>query len=103
MSVKFINTNEVVGHDFNDICNFISLSIPTIVPDKSKWYTIKAHGTYRLCISKPDAFDYYGDVVARITLYKQKHILCDYLITSDTNLDKLCAKLTTKIKEARYL
>ena len=98
MGIKVVQTDYM-----QQVCNFISLTIPSVVPDNSKWYTIKAHGTYKIRIAKPDPFDCYDDVIARITLYKQDRVLCDYLITHSTDLNKLCAKLSTKIKEARYL
>ena len=86
-----------MNNNYNDVLNYIALSMPNIIPNDDKWYTIKYRYTYKLRIRKPSSFDNYVDVVARVTLFCNDMVLMDCLITVDTDLNKLCEKIKKKI------
>lgn len=83
--------------------NFLNtvFTIKNIIPDianlTSVCYTVKDNSDYQLKIVKPNPFDNYLDVVAQITLLHKNKTVYNTLITINTDLNKLCEKLSQKI------
>ena len=85
--------------NFEDVITSLRTTMPTLERDWSAVFVLKDKPHYRIKISRPDPFDNYLDVVAKVALcYKDKPMWC-VLITIDTDIKKFCTKLMNKIKQ----
>lgn len=86
---------------FTDCKKLIEENIPYLKTLPTTRYTLDGHPDLILEIAKPNSFDNYMDVVARLTLINDGEILLDGLITYNTDFENLCAKLKKKIETIR--
>ena len=84
---------------FKDIIKSVQKDIPKAVYLHNYWYVLKDKPAYSIRFSKPDPFDNYQDIVAKVSLFYKDTVLYTVLITRTTDVDKFKLKLLTKIQE----
>lgn len=87
---------------FIDVITAVKEAVPKVKPVHSYWFVIKDNPHFQIKISKPSPFDSYGDMVAKITVYKDDKPVWNVLLTIDTDLNKFCQRLLQKLKENHY-
>lgn len=86
-------------NNFITVLNTLKETIPKLELTHSLWYVIKDNTEYQIKVTKPDPFDNYPDIVARITLFYKESVLWDVLVARDSNLNMFKHKLLKKIQE----
>ena len=85
-------------NDFKDVITSVIDTAPKLRAIQSIHYVLCHNPKIQIRVSKPDSFDSYVDIVAKVTLYYKDEVVWNVLITYSTNLDAFCAKLKKKIE-----
>jgi hypothetical protein len=89
----------ITMNNFIDVLHTLQSTVPKLKPVICKWFVYEDNPRLQIKISKPCAFDDYGDIIARVTLYKDDNPIWDVLISYNTDLNRLCEKISRKFKE----
>jgi hypothetical protein len=81
-----------------DVNKAIKNATTSLQLTKTIWYTVNNNPNISISIRKPEPFDNYLDVIARVTLYYDGAVVWDVLITLHSDLERFCDKLKKKIK-----
>ena len=90
-----------VKNNYIDVLQALQESQIKLDLTKDIWYYVNGNPRCVLRVAKPNSFDSYADVVAKITLYYDNKMLWEVLITVDTDLEKFVEKLKKKISTVK--
>lgn len=85
-------------NDFKDVLDTLKDTIPDLASVPCKRFIIPNNPKFNITVARPEPFNNYMDIVARVTLSNDSTVLWDVLITCDTNLTAFCDKIKKKIE-----
>lgn len=84
---------------FHKVLTSIKEAVPEMSLVHSLWYVVQPCPKCCIKVSKPDPFCNYSDIIARVTLFYDNKVIMDNLIGYDTNLNRFCEKLSSRVNE----